>query len=359
MIQMPTAPRQCFAASNSREGFKNYYGEIFTDTRIDRLYIIKGGPGTGKSHFMKVVARYARERGYAVTEFYCSSDPTSLDGIILTRKDAPAVGMLDGTAPHVREPILPGARDEIVDLGAFWDPKILAGQRDTIRRLGQRKSAAYARAYTCLRAAGDMGDLADSLAEDCVRAHRLEALAARILRHQPTGEGFEAIPALRRAISMAGRHTLHSFEESAETLLLPDDPYGMGYRLMEALLDLSKTRRHRVFVSYDPLCPRKADGLLYPDTGLCILLGDAAPREGQSVRALSLRRYADAETLRRVRGELRNAIRLREALTEMALRHLASASAHHFELETVYAAAMDFRAKEGFTERFCEAVLGK
>ena len=65
----PPIPRQCFAASNSCEGFKNYYGDIFTDTRVDRLYIIKGGPGTGKSHFMRVVARRARERGYIVTEF--------------------------------------------------------------------------------------------------------------------------------------------------------------------------------------------------------------------------------------------------------------------------------------------------
>ena len=53
-------PRQCFAASNSCRGFCNYYGDLFVDSRFDRLYIIKGGPGTGKSHFMKVVARRAR-----------------------------------------------------------------------------------------------------------------------------------------------------------------------------------------------------------------------------------------------------------------------------------------------------------
>ncbi|MBO5510453.1 MAG: hypothetical protein J6B24_01840 [Clostridia bacterium] len=359
MTMPPAAPRQCFAASNSREGFKNYYGEIFTDARIDRLHIIKGGPGTGKSHFMKVVARRARERGYAVTEFYCSSDPASLDGIILTRKDTPTVGLLDGTAPHVREPALPGAKDEIVNLGAFWDPKALTGQRDTIRRLGQGKSAAYARAYTCLRAAGEMADLTDSLTEDCVRPDRPEALAARILRHQPTGESFDPIPALRNAMGMTGKHTLHSFEEAAKTLILPEDPYGMGYRLTAALLKLSESRRHKVFVSYDPLCPHRIDGLLYPDTGLCVLVGDASPTEGAAAHALSLRRYYDSEKLRAVRGELRHAITLRETLTATALRHLAGAATHHFELEKIYAAAMDFRAKEVFTERFCEDALGK
>ena len=32
-----------FAASNSSEGFKSYFSEVFE--RADRLYVIKGGPG--------------------------------------------------------------------------------------------------------------------------------------------------------------------------------------------------------------------------------------------------------------------------------------------------------------------------
>ena len=101
------------------------------------------------------------------------------------------------------------------------------------------------------------------------------------------------------------------------------------------------------------------DGLLYPDTGLCVLVGDAIPPEGIPTRALSLRRYTDAEALRSVRGELRRTAALREELTDTALRHLSSASGHHFELERIYAAAMDFAAKEAYTERFCEDVFGR
>lgn len=359
MTDLPAYPRQSFAASNSCQGFKNYYGEVFTDNRIDRLHIIKGGPGTGKSHFMKSVARYAREQGYTATEYYCSSDPASLDGIILARAGVPTVGLLDGTAPHVCEPAVPGARDEIVNLGQFWNPKALVGKRETIAALGQEKSTAYARAYACLRAAGEMNAVADSLSERAVRADRLTALAVRLLRHEPTGEHFEAIPALRRAVSMAGKHTLHSYEAAARTLLLPEDCYGLGHRLTRALLSLSETRRLRVFVSYDPVYPTQIDGLLYPDTGLCILLGDAAPREDTPTRAISLRRYADPEVLRETRNEFRRATALRETLVDTALRHLASAAGFHFDLEKIYAAAMDFRAKEAFTERFCQEEFGE
>ena len=359
LTKSPPIPRQCFAASNSCEGFKNYYGDIFTDTRVDRLYIIKGGPGTGKSHFMKVVARRARERGYAVTEYLCSSDPASLDGLLLSREGSPTVGLLDGTPPHAREPVLPGARDEIINLGAFWDPRALMGQKETVTALGNGKSTAYANAYAALSAAGRMDAIADSLTDPCVNHDRLKALAARLLRDQPTGDSFTATPALRRAVSMAGKHTLHSFEAAARRMLILDESYGMGYRLTAAMLAVSATRGHEVLVSHHPVYPHKADGLFYPDTGLCVLVGDTAPTDSIPARTLSLRRYTDPEALRAVRGELRRTLTLREQLTDTALRHLASAATYHFELERVYAAAMDFRAKEGYTEEFCGELLGE
>jgi hypothetical protein len=157
-----SSPRY-FAASNSCRGFRNYYGEIFTDSRISKLYIIKGGPGTGKSHFMKAVARRARIVGYRVTEYACSSDPASLDGIILEREGSPTLGFLDGTAPHVREPVLPGVQEEILNLGEFWDRKELETGGARIRALAAGKSEAYNRAYAYLAACGGVEQAADSL----------------------------------------------------------------------------------------------------------------------------------------------------------------------------------------------------
>ena len=42
-----------FAAANSYKGFKSYFDRIFAPEQFDRIYIIKGGPGTGKSSIMK------------------------------------------------------------------------------------------------------------------------------------------------------------------------------------------------------------------------------------------------------------------------------------------------------------------
>ncbi len=353
--------RRYFAASNSCGGFRNYYGDIFTESRADRLYIIKGGPGTGKSHFMKVVARRARGQGYRVTEYACSSDPASLDGILLEKEGCPTLGMLDGTAPHVREPVLPGAQDEIINLGVFWNAGHLAGQSGTIRSLGLEKSASYSRAYAYLAACGEVDRVAESRMAGCVRDEKLNALAKRILRHEPCGERFTVIPALRRAVSMTGRACLHTFERECAaaggTLLNVEDYYGLGYRLTAALLAISKEKRQTVLVSYHPIYSHKIDGLYYPTTGLCVLVGHAELSEEMPIRTISLRRYADPEALRSVRGELRHAHTLRDRLTESALHELSAAADFHFELEKIYAAAMDFKAKEAFTESFCDTLF--
>ena len=58
-----TEGRALFAASNSGKGFCSYYGDIFSEKTILRRYLIKGGPGTGKSSFMREIAQRAREAG--------------------------------------------------------------------------------------------------------------------------------------------------------------------------------------------------------------------------------------------------------------------------------------------------------
>ncbi len=351
--------RRYFASSNSARGFRNYYGECFSDAHVDRLYIIKGGPGTGKSRFMHDVFRYARRHGYDGIEYACSSDPASLDGILLSRPDAPRIGFVDGTAPHVWEPTAPGVREEIINLGALWDAARLSGVGETVRALGAQKSAAYARAYACLRAAGEMDEVADALVAPAVRDDRLTAMAERMLRHEPRGDASRRpLPALRRAVTMSGRATLSTYEDMAASLCVLDRAYGLGYRLSGHLSRLSRERGIEHLVSYDPVYPEKIDGLYYPASGLCILVGEATPREGCPTRKLSLRRYADADRLREMRAAVRHTVSVRDTLEDDALHALAAAGKYHFELEKIYTAAMDFAAKEAFTERFCEKIFG-
>ena len=71
-----------FAAANAYNGFKNYFNEVFNPDEFDKIFIIKGGPGTGKSTLMKNIMSTLNE-DIKKEAILCSSDVKSLDGLIL------------------------------------------------------------------------------------------------------------------------------------------------------------------------------------------------------------------------------------------------------------------------------------
>ena len=132
-----------FAGANSGRGFVSFYDKIFSDPGILRRYLLVGGPGTGKSSFMRRVASAAESEGFDVRLYYCSSDHSSLDAIVIEN----TVAILDATAPHTAEPELAGAKDEIINLGQFWDSDMLFEKREQIRSV--RHFTAVCKQYSC------------------------------------------------------------------------------------------------------------------------------------------------------------------------------------------------------------------
>ena len=60
---------ESFLGVNCESGFSSLYQE-FVDRRA-RVFVIKGGPGTGKSTLMRQVAQAACEKGYDVELLHC------------------------------------------------------------------------------------------------------------------------------------------------------------------------------------------------------------------------------------------------------------------------------------------------
>ena len=86
-----------FLGANSPEGFVSRFNAAYRLDGSWRAYIVKGGPGTGKSTLMKKLAKAALTQGIEVVLAPCSSDPASLDAVLM-----PGIRccVMDGTAPH-------------------------------------------------------------------------------------------------------------------------------------------------------------------------------------------------------------------------------------------------------------------
>lgn len=89
-----------FLGANTPQGFVSRFDQLFSAEDGWRCFVIKGGPGSGKSTMMKKIAASLEQRFDNLERIHCSSDVSSLDGVI-----CPALkfSVADGTAPHVRE----------------------------------------------------------------------------------------------------------------------------------------------------------------------------------------------------------------------------------------------------------------
>ena len=160
-----------FAGGNTSAGFFSCFEDIMPKPARRRMFYLKGGPGVGKSTMMRRMAQAAEAAGQPVEYFHCSSDPDSLDGIALPRL---GWAMMDGTAPHVYDPVTPGARDTLVSLGDFLDERAMQPKAKQISALQEEISLRFSRCYSFLSAAGQLGRLC---AGQTLREDRLNQLA--------------------------------------------------------------------------------------------------------------------------------------------------------------------------------------
>ena len=210
-----SCPHTYFAGANTADGFVSSYPAHINERELDRLYILKGGSGTGKSTLIRTCAAQAAEAGAEVTMLLCSSDPSSADAVILHGKNGRRIAVLDGTAPHTMDPALPGAVSRIVNAGTYLDNGILHEKRERIAGLCSAKAFAYARAYRFLGAYRHITAIQHHLLTDCIRHDKLQNAARRLAALIPSEKnGVEEI-AYTYALSMTGAYRLTTFTDLA------------------------------------------------------------------------------------------------------------------------------------------------
>ena len=142
--------RNMYPGGNTPYGFYSYYNYILPQREAEKFFCIKGGPGVGKSTMMKKIGQHFSDMGEDVDYLWCSSDPDSLDGVLL--KDR-SIAIVDGTAPHIVDPKNPAAVDRIVDLGKCWDREAIKKNRYDIIKCNERIGRLFGLAYGYLRCA--------------------------------------------------------------------------------------------------------------------------------------------------------------------------------------------------------------
>lgn len=338
-----------FLGANSRAGFASLYRH-FAAAPGDRLHVIKGGPGTGKSGFMRRLAAAAVERGMKTETVLCSGDPDSLDGLYI-----PALrqGWVDGTAPHTMDPAHFGADGDYVDLGRFCRLPMKEADTERVLTLNKAYKGRYAAAYRWLAAAGalsEAGGAGDIPQETEGKIRR--RIRGILQRRTPRGTGGRETARFLSAISCRG--LLHlPLPEHYEHVYRLDEGRGLAPMALCIAAEEAAARGLDRILCPSPLNPAEPEALLLPGTGLAFCSGE---RGAERERSIHLDAMLPPEA-REGKLSRRRAEQLRRASLEAAVEQLRQAKALHDELEAVYRPYMDFSALTAFTEQTIRAVF--
>lgn len=346
--------KHVFPGGNTSLGFFSYYDHL-TPPDATRVFILKGGPGVGKSSFMRKIGEEMRSRGFDIEHHHCSSDNDSLDGVVIP---AAGVALLDGTAPHVVDPVNPGAVSEIIHLGDYWNEAKLRAAREQILAVNRRLGRLFATAYSQLAEAKVIRDEMESYVTESMRFAPVNQLTADLTR-EILGERpgrYEAEPwarhLFRSAVSPDGvvHHIGSLLTEVKQLYLLKGRPGSGRSTLVEAVARAAHARGLDTEVYHCALEPHRADLVVIPAVRAAVLkdVEEVAFQPGTvpglRVAAYDLDVFLDRSRLAQYEVELMSAGQRFTAALNRAVWYIGEAKKTHDQLETFYIPAMDFTA---------------
>ena len=348
-----------FLGSNSEKGFYSLYDGLTIPEDGDFLWVIKGGPGCGKSSFMRILGDAAADAGLEVEYVHCSGDPHSLDAV---RFPELKTAYVDGTSPHIIEAMYPGCSSLYLDLGAFYSACSLEGKRDEIIKLNREYKALYKRAYSYLAAAGKIVPASLYRVSSDFLLNKVEKRASGFISREmkPIGEQGKTRIIFLDAISCDGTV---SFRDAMlrlyDKVCIIDNEYGLGKIYLEKIYAQALERGYDVIVSRCALCPDEISALFFPQLSLGMLaLSKGENIECETYRHIRLDAIAEKELTGSSRKEFRESKKLQQKLISQSIVSLKQAKALHDELESIYNPHVDFASLYKIAEDHKSWLLG-
>ncbi|MGE5672315.1 MAG: hypothetical protein ACM3XM_00300, partial [Mycobacterium leprae] len=263
-----------FPGANTPQGFFSFY-EYIAPVDANKIFVIKGGPGVGKSTFMRKIGEELVQEGYDVEFHHCSADNNSLDGVYIPAGD---VALIDGTAPHVVDPKHPGAVDEILHLGDFWDEAAMRSpaNREAILRLTRACGFRFQRANDALLAAKAYLEEWKAYYTDCLDLGAVNAASEELIA-ELVPKRLEKRGSARRLFASAVTydgpvHWLDSlFEKATKRYVVKGEPGTGKATLLERLADAALARGYSLDLFHCPMYPSKVDHLRIRETGVAVI----------------------------------------------------------------------------------------
>lgn len=349
-----------FAGGNTPEGFYSFFH--YLPYQAEKVFILKGGPGTGKSTFMKNIAADLMKIDLDVEFHWCASDNNSLDGLLIPELK---IAFFDGTTPHLIDPVFPGVVEEIINLDEFLDKESLKNNKNTIIHLTKSVRKHFQEAYSFLKAAKIVYHHWKKYYQSSQDMEKYHQLVHNLIKDNIKKGNFK--PGQERhlfgsAITPAGPVNFleNLSEECNKRILIKGSPGTGKSKLIESFCQEAAKYGYFILYLHCPLEPEQLDGAIIPELDTALLVG-TPPHHLEGIKTtdttINLGETIDLNYIKQFNGEILDAERIYEDLMKRVYYFLKKARTLYNELESYYSNALNFAKIDKLREELTKKIL--
>ncbi|BBB89941.1 MAG TPA: hypothetical protein PKA28_07785 [Methylomusa anaerophila] len=264
--------RHLFSGGHTPDGFYSFYHSLIPIPG-NRIFIVKGGPGTGKAKFMRKMGEALAGEGSDVEYHHCSSNNNLLDGVVLPELQ---VAFIDGAIPYIFDMENTGGVDEIIYLGEFWDENNQLLNKDQVLAHNSEIRNSFRRAHRMLRAAKAIYDDWEAIHTRAMDFATANGKASDLVNDIFFGLRANGAGKVRRlfASAITGNGPVHYLETSvwrtAKCYVIKGAPGTGKSTVVQKLIEAAVVRGLDVEVFYCPLDPEKPEHLVIPAISVAV-----------------------------------------------------------------------------------------
>ncbi len=348
-----------FLGGNTHKGFYSHFNYILSQQEARRIICLKGGPGTGKSSLMKTVGKYFSDKGYDVELHHCSSDLNSLDGLVIKGLN---VALLDGTSPHMIDPITPGSIDEILNMGDCLIESNFKNTKFSILNTNKEIGECFKRAYRYFASAKALYDdwhYYNNKALDKENFNIfMDNLKNEILPQElgPIGKERHLFAS---AFTNEGFITFidNIIEDIPNIYVLNGGPGTGKTRVLQYISDEAVKRGLYVEILHTPLIPEKIEHIIIPELNVAIVTSNEINQKDFNGKVYYMSDFLNKEFLEKNQKFIDESKEFFYSLMSKGLKCISAAKSFHDDLEAFYVPNMDFIKANEYTEKIINKIL--
>lgn len=360
--------KKMFPGGNTSQGFYSYYDNIIRPD-ANRIFVIKGGPGVGKSTLMRSIGETMLNLGYDVEFHCCSSDNGSLDGVCIPEI---GVAMLDGTAPHVVDPKNPGAVDEILNLGEFWDEEEIRKNKNGVLTTNRRIGRFFGMAYFSLKEAKAIQEEWESYISESMDWSKVNEVTCLISEELFSGitpnynSSAKSRHLFASAITPDGSMNYHDtvLQDVEKLFVIKGEPGSGKATLLANIANQSRMMGLNSEIYHCSFVPQNIDMIVIPQLKAAVANLSAPVSFDHNCltnlkfcKEISLTAFSNLEILKQYAEDITSCRSRFDAAFERAVSFIYAAKTEHDVIESYYIPVMDFAAIDAKKEDILERIL--